>query len=83
MSERLRRFSKISPSIGNAQFGYSVCPKSDDEFATPYPKTLAIPLSAIQTTGSKNGLYKFLNIFNTEALFLSIGCNLKNNRYSH
>lgn len=67
MGERLRRFSKISPSMGNAQFGYSVCPKSDEEFSTPLPKTLAIPLSAIQTTpqrlgkmtGYKDGSYKF------------------------
>lgn len=68
MGERLRRFSKISPSMGNAQFAYSHCPKSDDEFSTPLPKTLAIPLSAIQTTtpqrhgklsGSKDGAYRF------------------------
>lgn len=55
MGERLRRFSKISPSMGNAQFGYSICPKSDDEFSTPLPKTLAIPLSAIQTTPQRHG----------------------------
>uniref|UniRef100_A0A336MMJ4 CSON003434 protein n=1 Tax=Culicoides sonorensis TaxID=179676 RepID=A0A336MMJ4_CULSO len=55
MSEKLRRFSKISPSMSNAQFGYSVCPKSDEEFSVPLAKTLAIPLSAIQTTPQRFG----------------------------
>lgn len=49
MAEKLRRFSKISPSIGKPQVAYSACPKIDTDIPQ-IPKTLAIPLSSIQTT---------------------------------
>ncbi len=55
MSEKLRRYSKVSPATGkpHSTIAYSPIPKSDEDLPPLPSKTLAIPLSAIQTTPSK------------------------------
>lgn len=60
MSEKLRRYSKVSPSVGkpHSTIAYSPIPKSDEELPPLPSKTLAIPLSAIQTTPNKAAIAK-------------------------
>lgn len=66
MSDKLRRHSKISPSAGKplSTIAYSPIPSSDQD--DKRHKTLAIPLSAIQTTPNKYATSKdgeFLRLF--------------------
>lgn len=60
MSEKLRRYSKVTPVAGkpHSTIAYSPIPKSDEEMPPLPSKTLAIPLSAIQTTPNKTALHK-------------------------